>query len=667
MLKALLWKEFREHRQLVVGAWAIATIVPLFIIIGVLVSAPGRDLSSVADMLPIIFVFMLWPVFAAVTGASTVGTEMADGSLRFLLSRPVSRARVWFTKVGAAMAAFVAIAIGTLVVSAAFSYLLTRNPDRVWGFAWDRPDMADVVAAMSVAVAYGLLFACSMYCSMFFRRPLSAALVGLLVAAAMAVSAGAVWAGLLLNNEGLGVVFFGAGVSAGVPLAAIGVFVAAYWVFCHGEVLDTASIRRMARPLLVVMLVVMTLGAVPATFMGLRSMASISLRLPQGFTVADGSLVLSELTPAALSTRLRYVDLRSGEAPILVPRLATAPVHSADGSLVAYVSFRSYLGVILGTVEVRVVGSDGSNDQVVIERAPLPWNWVYRGRNIISMSPDNIWVSLDDDETNIIVAPIAGGEPRSLDIDRSDWRNHVIGWTQSSPAELLYTVTINSRRPDERTELRAFDPASGAERRVAQIPGGHSPYPWWGGRTERQPVRGWSWYPVWLEDPDADRMYLINTESGERVVLTDSACPLWALTPDGRRFIYGRCTWADRPGEGRFEMRVRDLQTGDDELFAVMNGYNAGREFHLSPDGDRILFHVRRGGGRSSATWLVHRQTADVSDPRVVMPDFVAADVFPLGWLDDDHAVLVHDARGDIAIDVVNVTTKSTRRVYPRQ
>ena len=40
----------------------------------------------------------------------------ADDSLLFLLSRPVSRTRVWFVKVGMAAVAFVAMVIGTTLI-----------------------------------------------------------------------------------------------------------------------------------------------------------------------------------------------------------------------------------------------------------------------------------------------------------------------------------------------------------------------------------------------------------------------------------------------------------------------------------------------------------------------------------------------------------------------
>lgn len=138
------------------------------------------------------------------------------------------------------------------------------------------------------------------------------------------------------------------------------------------------------------------------------------------------------------------------------------------------------------------------------------------------------------------------------------------------------------------------------------------------------------------------------------------------LSPDGRRFVYARCTGFDRPMTGRVEVRVRDLQTGEDERFAVMNGYSPGREVFLSPGGNRLLFYMRRGAARG-ATWLVPYQNVDSPDPPAVKPDFVAAGMFPIGWLDNDNAVLVRDAPADIAINVVNVTTNSIRRVYPRQ
>ena len=55
----------------------------------------GMSLADLAHVLPVLLLGFGWPCFLLAAGANTVANEMAEGTLGFLLSRPVSRARLW--------------------------------------------------------------------------------------------------------------------------------------------------------------------------------------------------------------------------------------------------------------------------------------------------------------------------------------------------------------------------------------------------------------------------------------------------------------------------------------------------------------------------------------------------------------------------------------------
>ena len=125
MNRALMWKEFREQRPLIFAGWLMALVLPVFLIAGMATMESGRRLSALGPMLPITVMFLVWPAFAAATGAMTVSSDMSDGSLRFLLSRPVSRTRIWATKVGVGALALGLVVIGSMAIAAAFESLVT--------------------------------------------------------------------------------------------------------------------------------------------------------------------------------------------------------------------------------------------------------------------------------------------------------------------------------------------------------------------------------------------------------------------------------------------------------------------------------------------------------------------------------------------------------------
>lgn len=660
MLKALLWKEFREQRQLILAAWAIALVLPLFLVAGMAAATPSYELAALGQMLPLVLMMLVWPVFALAIGAMTVASEMSDGSLRFLLSRPVSRSRIWATKVGVAAASYVLVVLGSSAIAVLFDYTVSGR-SRLLSF--DR----DLGLSVIAAVLIGALFVGAHYCSLFFRRPLAAALAGAVVVGAMAAVVSALWMVFVQPSAWARQVYWSLGASTGIPLATAGLLFAAWWVFSRGDLFGGNAARRMAIPLVVVTAVVTLLGAVAPTFFVLRDSASSAAGLPGEAPPADGRMVLTQLTPSGLSTRIAVVDLLDGETMVFGARDVMQPTLSSDGSLIAYIRFRGPLGLASASGEVRVADRNGGGDRVVVAEIESPWSY---SPAALSISPDNRWVAVYSLDTALL-APIGDApvEPTLVRLSEENIgtrRAHVIGWTAATDTELLYARTTGRRsRSDQRTEIVAYDPRTGSRRVVAGFPGYQSLNVRSDGwRTTRS--RAWLWYPVWLEELEEERLELVNVQTGERVVLSDRPCSLWGVGTGGSHFVYGDCT-GDDESEVRRELHVRDVDTGADELMGVLDGaWRASyqREVFPSLDGSRLAMFLRHGNG-IGGTYLL-TPVAEGASAATLRPELLASGHYPIGWVGDGHVVVVDFVAEDPRIEVVNVDSLATRRVYPR-
>jgi len=682
MLKALLWKEFREQRQLILAAWLLALVLPLFLVAGMAAGTPDYEFGALGPMVSAVLMMFVWPVFALATGATTVAADMADGSLGFLLSRPVSRSRIWATKVAAGAAAMALVVFGSAAIAMAFDYLVSGRFRLLGGDVSFNPNQAALPLA-SFTLLFGALFVGAHYCSLFFRRPLAAALAGVVVSFSMVTVVSTLWI-FFVRPAGRGAdIFFGAGAAGGVPLALIGLLISAWWIFSHGELFGAHPARRMAIPLVVVTVVVTLAGAVPASYAAMRTNASWAAGLPSEFRLVDGNAVLVEKSLSGLGTRLVAIDARGGKTEVLGDSNAEAAVLSPDGGLIAYVRAPA-LNPFPAGGEVRVVNRDGSDDRAVmniIDGRLRSWRLRFYGRTIVSISPDNRWIGLHS-YRGVVLAPVDGASPEATYVgfvDRS-WpgSSKAIGWTSGAAPELLYT-----RSTDERTEIVAYDPRSASRRVVAGFDGRFR-MDLRGSGQRTTDGRSWSWYPVWLESAIGDRMELVDTQTGERVALTDTPCLGWGGGADDTRFVYGLCSgtrWAD----ARMELRVYDPARATDEFFGVLDhigegGY--GRELFLSPDGSRIAMSVSQVAGTAGAYVVAGaaaspavggdaaRQPAAPSEAETVHAELLRVGMYPIGWLDNDHLVVATGSGyGDVwnvAVEVINVETHAVRSVYER-
>lgn len=121
MIRALVWKEWREQRPLVLAGVAATLVLPLFVLMASLGAFRGDSIAQ--QVLPALTIMVLLPMFAAATGATCFADDRSDDTLAFLLSRPASRGRIWTVKVGVALMAFLAIAVLMIGASSAIGAL----------------------------------------------------------------------------------------------------------------------------------------------------------------------------------------------------------------------------------------------------------------------------------------------------------------------------------------------------------------------------------------------------------------------------------------------------------------------------------------------------------------------------------------------------------------
>jgi len=205
MNRALIWKEWRQQRPLVLTAVAAALLLPLFALMG---SWGGFRFDSLTQVLLALHVMVIVPVFAAATASLSFADDRADQTMGFLLSRPASRARVWWVKVGVALMAFVAIAVltagvamllSTMIGGPTISELMPRSYPSGFRPIGGGGTRTFVINAVSEAFGDGLgasfaaftlsgpgflmvLFGASVFWSTRSRRPLSAMFAGILTA-----------------------------------------------------------------------------------------------------------------------------------------------------------------------------------------------------------------------------------------------------------------------------------------------------------------------------------------------------------------------------------------------------------------------------------------------------------------------------------------------------
>ncbi len=663
MLRALLWKEWRTQRPLVLAGIGISMVFPLVMFVGIATSAGWRGREEAVPIVAFLTIMCVWPVLAAAFGATAFGSEMADGSMQFLLSRPVSRSRLWLIKLVAGLGSYVVMLVATIAVLVC--YALLAGIERSLFLPGPRVlrdvSFYDLFLFLYPASILLLLFACSMYCSMFARRPLIAALGGALIGSGIAACVWLAWSLVAPSSPYLVGSFYSAGQAVGVPAGALSILVAGYWAFCRGDIFGPDPQRRMWAPLLAVTVLVAVVGLVPAVLGGSRQASAMSMRFVGSMALRNGYVVFPEIAESGLTTRLARVDVVNDSSQAPVAEHATMPAVSDDGEWIAYLSFGSQLGMLADRVDIRSVRADGTDDHIVIPGRAWSWRVDWFG---LSITPDSEYVVAFDLNGSLSFAALAGGPIKTIDLDLGSSSSGfgIIGWATGASPTLLYHRVVNrigGERVAPRTQVRGVDLLTRDDRLVHETPVGPRPY-WFYGAFSARPDQVWEWLPVMYRGEDNIwRLHLIQTASGETLEIVDHPCRnAWGFSDDGSKFLYGRCPEGnDRRDDRVTELRVRDLRSGADERFAELRGYDYLRgRLHLSPAGHALLMYARTFRGRGG-TFVVRRDGG---------VHLLARGYRPVAWLDADEALVGTGPglRQQVSIAAFNVENGNRRNIF---
>lgn len=108
----------------------IGLVMVLPIVIAIVFRATGEEANTVPasfaqDLVSGLVLSLLLPFVALMMGTTAIGSEIEDGTVVFLLSKPVKRARVFLVKAAVAAAATAAIAVPATVAT---SWIVVGSP-----------------------------------------------------------------------------------------------------------------------------------------------------------------------------------------------------------------------------------------------------------------------------------------------------------------------------------------------------------------------------------------------------------------------------------------------------------------------------------------------------------------------------------------------------------
>jgi len=556
MLRALLWKEWREQRQIAAAGIGLALIMPV-IIFAVVLSSGDVYRGDIADMIPFMMAAVVWPLFAALAGASTNAEEANDGSLGFLLSRPVPRWSVWAAKVAIAAVVLVIIIGGSFGLSRVINWSV-GGYGITFPFSSDPVDSSFLSPAAVQIAALGFplgAFASSVFLSMFVRRQAVAAVAG--VGAAFAI----VGAGAYLQAAISGSPRASYGSESfllGFFLVTTGaILLGSFYVFLAGGMLQGADKRRPVERATIAILIVVLVGTALVA-QATTHIDPATARLSFVDVFPDGQGVVLRARRSAFSGESYWLARPDEPIRRLTARLVAGAVVTPDGEALLYRTRATALGFRSEACQYREVRPDGTGDRLVADEMPCS------GDIVFSEDGRQFAVGL---ASRLLVGSIDGGaDPRRIMPNNTPaWYGEPLRWTSSDSR-----VVMLARR-----SLSYLDVETG---KVTELYG----HP----QLRRLYIRAASSSRLVIEadfrDADElqtdepvplDRTVLVNLETGHVEDLPEH-CPeralALALSPDGGLLFYPGCPNSASSSEG--QLRVRNLETGDDRSVATFDG-----------------------------------------------------------------------------------------------
>ena len=573
MLRALLWKEWRQLRALRWVGLGLALVVSVVALTAPAAARQGwiplanfTTVYSAADILlealPRAFVFILWPLVALLMSVQSFSGDRSVGTESFLLERPVPRRRFWGARLLASTGSTLAVVAGSLLIWALLVAALA-SPEAGWwsGPAW-RFGMVGLMTTLSCLLA-------GMMAASLLNAPLAALLLGVVLVAAPA--------GLAIT---LGGYFWQAKVGE-VPVGAVvsALFVLAYPVgsflaLCRGEPAGRGRILRGVVSLVAGLVLVFLLFVVSAA----TTMRVLARQLPNGATVV-GSPVGG--TAFAESFGGWLIDLESGKRTRFLPPPIQRGEWNRDGSRLAVLTHSGVLGSYRAESRVEFYDASGRPAGRVLELGEVGWtrNLHWAGDRLVLILPG--WEGKD----RILVYSPDTGEWKQTEFTLNGWRWSVVGPTldgrlflaydrdkpedQEESDEDLNVVSYGLYRIDIDRGVLESDPL------VEDVGRGFLAH-------RRLSPSG----RYWIRDDrsrDSDLRPVLDLDTGEETGLKVSRS-------DSRWMAEDTLVWPETDGEGK---HLRKARPG--EAPVTLRSWPRDRNVGLwvSPDGRRLLITVR--------------------------------------------------------------------------
>jgi ABC-type transport system involved in multi-copper enzyme maturation permease subunit len=175
MLKSLLWKEWRENWVILLMAIGVICLLAYLLEI-------NREFNLGINDVKYVFLFI--PLFIAIITANLFSTEFGHNTMPFLLTQPISRSKLWLTKVGFGIFIVLLLILGSVLGV----YLVSHLTPHLIQFN----ELIDITAFgdFNAILAVCLLFASGIFMASMVSNTYVAAFGSLLFAGLIAI----VWA-----------------------------------------------------------------------------------------------------------------------------------------------------------------------------------------------------------------------------------------------------------------------------------------------------------------------------------------------------------------------------------------------------------------------------------------------------------------------------------------
>jgi hypothetical protein len=589
----LVWKEWREQSGVVAAGAGMALALPLFVLAGMKVAGNRPlDATGIADLLTGLYAGIVWPVAALAAGAATFAHEAGDGTLAYLLARPMSRARIWSMKVLAGAAAALTVVLISLLIAWAAGGMAGGS-----GLGAEVRRLTDDGLGGFVAISFVLIlvlmFCTSVLFSVLISRPLTAAAGGLAAASGMAGLLALFWWRLDIAprlEPGLAILQL-----LILSAAALG---ASLIIARRVEAPAGAGPREAVLGGLILLAAGMLSVAIAVLPLG-RMAPEISAMWTAVPTPSGNGLVVTapERRGYAVRTWLIHAD-GAGVEP-LTPRLTFSPMVSPDGVWAAYVSLRGPLGLRARHGQLRLVSLDGSEDRLLAGGLPLVLP-DHIGTPVFSRDGERVAVMAG---SMLVAASVHDGE---MWRGTEEGRARLLGWT----ADGTEVLVISS------SQLVAVHAGAGRRRVLKEGVDLRTPF-WW------HPPSGIDRIPV----ESGGAWALVDARTGAERPLAATPCGGFDQSRDGEVVALADCP------AGEIRLRVND------DVWGSWPGRSA--RIRLSPSSDRAAVQVMEGPGVMSPVRIL--------GPSGVHATFEAG-WSALGWWGRDRVLLMHEADHRLAV-----------------